>query len=136
LRNSDKPVTKQQAALSQIHGAIAHLHAQEYECAITLAGAAEDLLIHAEPDHLWKVLMQRRPADHNEKEWAAMFNETRNWLKHPTEDLSDERQIDEFETVIMLIRATSKFIGKYRKGSSEMEAFIEWCRAHNYLAPK
>lgn len=134
MRERDKPTTKQQAALRQIHGAIGHLYAQEYDCAITLAGAAEDLPIHAEPDHLWKVLMRRRPFDHNGKEWAAMFNQTRDWLKHPTENLADERHIDEFETVIMLVRATSKFIGKFRKGSKKMEEFIEWARARSDLS--
>jgi hypothetical protein len=128
------PITKQLAALRQINAAILHLHAGEYECAITLAGAAEDLLADTEPDHLWKVLMQRRPQDHSEKEWAAMFNETRNWLKHPTTVLGEERYIDEFETVIMLIRATSKFIARYGKGSKEMEGFVEWCRKHNYVS--
>ena len=63
-----------------------------------------------------------------------MFNQTRDWLKHPTENLADVRHIDEFETVIMLVRATSKFIGKYRKGSKKMEEFIEWARARNYLS--
>ena len=129
------PITKQQAALRQINAAILHLHAGEHECAITLAGAAEDLLGDTEPDHLWKVLMTRKPQGHSEKEWATMFNETRNWLKHPTETLGDERSIDEFETVIMLIRATSKFIARYGKGSKQMGDFVEWCRKHNY-APK
>jgi hypothetical protein len=38
-----RPITKQHAALKQINAAISHLCAGEYECAITLAGAAEDL---------------------------------------------------------------------------------------------
>lgn len=133
MREKDKPVTKQLAAVRQINAAILHLHAQEYECAITLAGAAEDLLGDTEPNHLWKVLMQRRPQDHSEKEWATMFNATRNWLKHPTENLGDQRHIDEFETVIMLIRATSKFIARFGKGSKEMSDFVEWCRRNNYV---
>jgi hypothetical protein len=119
-----RPITKQQAALRQINAAISHLHVGEYECAITLAGAAEDLLGDTEPGHLWKVLMQRRPNDHSEKEWAAMFNETRNWLKHPTENLGDARHIEEFEAVIMLIRATSKFMARYNNKASKKWAIL------------
>ena len=63
-----------------------------------------------------------------------MFNETRNWFKHPTENLGDELHIEEFETAIMLVRATSKFMARYNnKASNEMGDFIEWCRKHNYL---
>jgi hypothetical protein len=136
VRDDEKPIYKQQAALRQIHAAISHLHVQEYECVITLAGAAEDLLGDVEPDHLWKALMESKPLDRSEREWATEFNETRNWLKHPTENLGDVRYIDEFEAVVMLMRATSKFMARYdNMGSQEMGDFIEWCREHNY-APK
>jgi hypothetical protein len=126
------PVSKKQAAIRQIHAAIFHFRRKQYECAVTLAGAAEDLLGDTEPDHLWKVLMQRKPQDRSEREWAAMFNETRNWLKHPTDNLGSERYIDEFETVIMLIRAVSKFTARYGESSANMEEFVVWCREHNY----
>jgi hypothetical protein len=59
-----RPITKQHAALKQINAAISQLRAGEYECAITLAGAAEDPLGDTAPDHLWKVLMRRRPNNH------------------------------------------------------------------------
>jgi hypothetical protein len=36
-----KLITKKQASLRQLHAAIDHLHDGDYECAITLAGAAE-----------------------------------------------------------------------------------------------
>jgi hypothetical protein len=49
-----------------------------------------------------------------------------------TENLSDDRHIDEFEAVIMLIRAISKFTARYDESSHEMEEFVVWCRAHNY----
>ena len=87
---------------------------------------------NVQPNHLWKVLMHRKPLDRGEREWAATFNETRNWLKHPTENLADVRHIDEFEAVIMLIRAVSKYTASYDESSSEMDEFVLWCREHKY----
>jgi hypothetical protein len=131
-----RTVTKKQAATAQIHAAIAHLYAKQYECAITLACAAEDLIGDAKPSHLWTVLMARRPQDHSEREWATMLNETRDWLKHPTEGLGNERDIEEFETVIMLIRAVSKYAARFDdEYTHEMEEFVVWCREQSY-APK
>jgi len=131
-----RTVTKKQAAITQIHAAIAHLYAKEYECAITLACAAEGVVGDAEPEHLRKLILAKRPDGLTGKEWNAYLNETRDWLKHPTENLGDEREIEEFEAVIMLIRAVTKYAARYYgEYTHEMEEFTVWCREQNY-APK
>ena len=71
--------------------------------------------------------MQKRLGDRSEKDWVAMFNDTRNWLKHPMQHLGDVRHIDEFEAVIMLIRAVSKFFAYYNNdGTDKMDEFVLW----------
>jgi hypothetical protein len=130
-----KPMTKMEAALEQIDAAIADFHAGRYACAITLAGAAEGQIIHPEPDHVWAKLKEKVPAGVDKKQWLQTLNETRDWLKHATERLGDERHIEEFDCVFMLIRASSKFVGRYAKSSKAIDEFADWCRAHNYFNP-
>jgi hypothetical protein len=125
--------TKKRAALKQINAAIALFHVKEYECTISLAGAAEGLIVDTEPPHVWKILELRRPQEYSGKKWRARLNETRDWLKHPTEKLADERCIDEFEAVYMLIRAVSKFDARYNDSPKEHNDFASWCRAEGYI---
>jgi hypothetical protein len=40
-----------------------HLYAKQYDCAITLAGAAEDLMGDTDSSHLRMVIMSKRPAE-------------------------------------------------------------------------
>jgi hypothetical protein len=128
-----KPMTKMAAALEQIEAAIVHFHAGKYACAITLAGAAEGQILHKEADHLWEVLKQKRPADQDEKQWLGTFNATRDWLKHATTNLGEERYIEEFDCVFMLTRASSKFAARYVRTSQAIDQFRAWCRQHGYL---
>ena len=128
-----KAMTKMEAALEQIDAAIEAFHAGRHACAITLAGAAEGQIIHTERDHVWAKIIERVPAGVGKKQWVQTLNETRDWLKHPTERLGAERHIDEFECVLVLIRASSKFVGRYAKSSKAIDEFADWCRANNYL---
>jgi hypothetical protein len=128
-------VTKKQAALRHINAAILHFHAREYECAITLIGAAEDLIGNVNSVHLWEVLKNERPDGHSEKEWATILNATRDWLKHATAQLGDEREITQFEAMIIIFRAVYKFFARYNEVTRDMEHFYEWCHREGYTAP-
>src|SRR5215204_2413468 len=97
-------VTKRDACLAQIHAAIEHLLKGEYECAITLAAAAEGQIEFEGPNVLWDRLKAKVPKE-EEKKWTAVFNEHRDWLKHSTPQLPDEIEISEFEAVIFTVRA-------------------------------
>jgi hypothetical protein len=126
--------TKKEAALRQIHGAIKSLHDKEYECAITLAGAAEGQLVAAKPDYMFEGLKDKRPEGYKSgKEWAAWLNETRDWLKHPTPKLASERLITEYETWVMIARAVTKFHWTYGKSTKKIEDFVKWCIERGYL---
>jgi hypothetical protein len=64
----------------QIRTALEQLNAEEYEAAITLAGAAEGMLeTGGFPTPLFENLKDRRPPDFaTEKAWIADLNKTRN----------------------------------------------------------
>ena len=51
-----RKVTKKEAALRQINASIKHLYNGEYECAATLAGAAEGMLPNTNSPFLFKEL--------------------------------------------------------------------------------
>jgi hypothetical protein len=65
--------TKQLSSLRQTKAAIAHLHKNELECAITLAAAAEGQLPETTVEHLFRLLRRMAPQDD--------FNLVINWLK-------------------------------------------------------
>lgn len=71
--------TKRVAALKQIQGAIWHCRHEQFECATTLAAAAEGLLPNTEERHLFLIL-KGRPLFK-----SIDINGTINWLKHPKE---------------------------------------------------
>jgi hypothetical protein len=117
-------VSREQAALQQITMAIRLLHEREFASAITLALAAEDQIPETDQPHLLGVLRHKAPGA------IDKFNEIRNWLKHSRPP--DEQVIYEFEVVVALMRATSKFLASYRAGPPEIEKFVQWCRDRGY----
>ena len=121
-------VSKQESAQRQINGAIRLLFEGEYECAMTLACAAEDQFVSERGDHLFETMKQRRPEEFaNEKQWTRILNTTRDWLKHASGD--SEHEISEYETWIMICRAYTKYHAAFQEESAEMLQFVEWSRA-------
>jgi len=55
--------TKQIAAYRQIVAAIEHLHKKGYECAITLAGAAEGQVKEQTTTHLFRLILNKFSSD-------------------------------------------------------------------------
>lgn len=111
--------SKQLAALEQIHAAIWHCKNEAFECAITLAAAAEGLLPTTPERHLFQLLKNSPVA-----RGVFDYNEMITWLKHPGGP--DEHIIPEFEVAIVIVRAISKFNAIYRKGSPAMRDFVRW----------
>jgi hypothetical protein len=117
--------TKQAAALVQINASIEHFQKGEYECAITLAAAAEGMLPPTEDPHLFTLLKDSpffKPVD---------FNRYINWLKHPKGE--DKTVLAEFEVTMVIVRAISKFIVINKTGSEEMKSFCRWAFARGHL---
>ena len=101
--------TKRLAATQIIQDAIGYFRSDEYECATTLAIAAEELLPPPKDPHIFS-LLRNSPAF---KE--ADYNLFINWLKHPLEP--DKVLISEFEAVMTIVRAISKLVAIYGSGS-------------------
>ena len=114
--------TKQIAAYRQIVAAIEHLHRKDYECAITLAGAAEGQIKEKATTHLFRLIRKKFSSDE--------ANAYIHWLKHPSGP--DGAQITEQEVVITIIRAIQKYVGSYETNHPHFETFSEWCIANGY----
>jgi hypothetical protein len=126
-------MSKKEAVIRQVHGAIEHIYKGEFECAITLAGAAEGQSSHQNKATLFAELKVRVPPEFkDEKQWIARLNAVRDWLKHPTPQYGDEWTISEYDAVIMTIRALSKFQWEHRQSTERIEAFLDWCRERGY----
>jgi hypothetical protein len=120
-----RTVTKKVAACRQITAAIKHYEQREYECAITLAGAAEgQLTTNADDEFLFNELRRRVPPEFkDESEWVNWLNAGYLWLKHSTPQLGDEWVIDDRSAEIMILRAISKFNWAYREATKRMINF-------------
>lgn len=117
--------TKHAASLKQIEMAIKLFWKREYECAIILAAAAEGILPPTEEPHMFTVLKTSpkvKDLDHN------LFI---NWLKHP--DGPQEALLSEFEVVIVIMRAISKFIAVCKTGSEDMKKFVRYVFKQGHL---
>jgi hypothetical protein len=119
-------MTKKEAALRQITAAIRHFDSSEYECAITLAGAAEGQLAAEDGScHLFGELKIRVPPEfRDESEWVSWLNATRDWLKHKTPEWGDEWNIHQYDAVIMILRSITKFQWTFRQGTKRMDEFL------------
>jgi hypothetical protein len=120
--------TKQLAALRQITAAIEHLRKREYECAITLAAAAEGLLPPTDEPHLFSDLKEYiSPEEFKHLD----FNINR--LKHYKPQDPDPFSFLESEAANLILRAITKFIAVYHQSTKRMEQFLEWYSAHHNL---
>jgi hypothetical protein len=115
--------SKQLASWRQIIAAIAHLHKREFECAITLAGAAEGQLKETPREYLFKLL--KKVFSHDE------LNLVRDWLKHQSGP--ENATITEFEAAIMIARAIHKFLAVYEASHPDFEAFSQWAVAAGHI---
>ena len=133
----ERTVTKKEAALRQITAAIEHYDKGEYECAITLAGAAEGQLTMNQGDsHLFNQLKELVPPEFkSQKEWVNWINAARDWLKHETPHWGDEWVISDHSAGTMILRAINKFNWAYRQVTQRMINFEKEYR-NSFLASK
>jgi hypothetical protein len=115
-------ISRKQTALQQIEAAIGLFRTAEYACAITLSLAAEDQIPDTDAPHVFKLLKERAPA------LCKEFNRVRNWLKHYDPKEPEEMDIFEFEVVLAIVRATTKFVAAYQEISADIEAFDNWSK--------
>ena len=130
-----KFVTKKQASLRQLHAAIDHLRDRDYECAITLAGAAEGQLAGRSKIDFWKILKivaSEGRADF--KTVISEMNETRDWLKHPSPQLGEPRYLHVDEAWIACLRAAMQFVSVFKQQSSKMDGFFKRAEQKGFIA--
>lgn len=130
-------VSKIDAAALQLDWAIKlFLDSEAYVPAITLAGAAEEIIGQTLQDQsVFAQLKAKFAADLGlpEKVISQIYlNKTKNWLKH-WQDLRDEETIEidlEAEAVQYLVRAITNLILHDHSMPSEGQRFFEWLAAN------
>lgn len=130
----ERLTTKKLASLRQLHAAIEHLRNGDYECAVTLAAAAEGQLAGRGKRDFWQLMkivaFQGRT---DRKAVISELNETRDWLKHPTRQLKDYRYIHADDAWIACLRAAMQFVSVFEQQSSRMEHFFKRAEKLDYI---
>ncbi|WP_441232569.1 hypothetical protein [Bradyrhizobium sp. 1200_D9_N1_1] len=121
------------ASMRQIHCAIDHLHRGDYECAITLAGAAEGIMPDAwRPHFRQKVKAFAKTAEIQEVGGAIGENDYINWLKHGSLKRGGPRfetaTIPAEESLVVVYRAITKYSAVYDDLSPQMLSYLSWAK--------
>jgi len=106
--------SKSLASRRQIETAIRQFDEGAFECAVTLAHAGENILNQSGLVSLFERMKEAIGIDHNELP---------NWLKHGTGP--NTRTITEFEVVVLVQRAISKFVARFDGATPAMKAFSD-----------
>jgi hypothetical protein len=123
------------ASMRQINRAIDHCFNGEYECAITLSGAAEGMLPQTEEPHFrQKVKEFAQREDIKAAGGAIGPNDYINWLKHGSFSHGprvESTTIPAEESLVIVWRAISKYKSVFGELSPQMLTFQKW--AKNWL---
>ena len=113
--------SKRLAAERQIHAAIAHFRAGDFECAITLCSAAEGQIPEPVGSTYFFALLKQAGAENPASDGKKDdFNFASNWMKHGIG--ADEVEIEEWVVKAWLIRTISKYRAVYGIITPEMTA--------------
>ena len=134
-------ISKIDAAVEQMDWAIKlFLDHQAYVPAITLAGAAEEIVGEVlAGKSVFSHLKEKFCAEHNLPERVvsqAYLNRTKNWLKH-WKDLKDDERTDielEEEAIQYIVRALTNLVIHDRSLPSEGPRFFDWLAKRYKLA--
>ncbi len=126
-------VTKIDAAVDQLDWAIRlFLDHQAYVPAITLAGAAEEIVGEAVSSEAAFRILKKRLFEKTGIEEKVIsqehLNKTKNWLKH-WKDMKDEESLEielETEAIQYLVRAITNLITHDNSLTSETPRFFKW----------
>jgi hypothetical protein len=113
--------TKKLSAKRQILMAIKCTDSVDYECAITLAGAAEGQIDEKQISegtrpHLFRVLRAKFAPE--------PVNEDITWMKHLSGDFN--REVTEFDVALTIARAIQKYVATYQESCIQFEEFSQW----------
>jgi len=118
------------AAMRQIHAAIEHQQRQDYECAITLAAAAEGMLPATDEPHFHQKVKDFSAGLPDAVEGAQKPNDFITWLKHGTYNgkKCETATIDYSESLVIVWRAITKFFAVYDDVSPQMQSWAKTIR--------
>jgi hypothetical protein len=129
----DRPLhlTKEKAAARQAHMAVLALSAGDYDAAVTLAGAADEMLSGDPSLEVTSAALTPPPGaeDLAPYKWKEIVNLERNWLKHKTDvdKIPPEITLDLDNAPFYVFRAIRKL--PLTMITPEMIAFDDWYRA-------
>jgi hypothetical protein len=110
------------AAMRQIHAAIEHWRRGDFECAMTLAGAAEGMLSTGHERELADAAASRKLRDHYKSVRALI-----EWLKRGTSEVdgaaSQNVSIAQLDVVLAIDRAIASFVATFSDLSPQMRSF-------------
>jgi hypothetical protein len=124
--------------MRQINAAIEHLQRGDFECAITLAAAAEGILPQTDDAHFHQKIKALEASLQGIDEGATGANDYINWLKHGTLKQDGPRienaRITELAVTGVISRAISKFEAVYvtqeADRTPQMLEFANWARVY------
>jgi hypothetical protein len=126
----------QLASMRQINAAIEHMHRGDFECAITLAGAAEGMLPDSDEAHFrQKVKELAAKPEIRAAGGATGPNDYINWLNH-AQLMKGAARIEnatilEIEVIAVIWRAITKFRVTYPEiRTPQMLSFENWARSY------
>jgi hypothetical protein len=110
----------------QAHAAIEHYEKQNFECAITLAAAAEGMLPPTDKPYFHQKIKEISANLKDIAEGSTGANDVITWLKHGTfkGEKCSSAQIQHLEVLVTIYRAISKYIAVYGDGSPQMISFM------------
>jgi hypothetical protein len=124
--------TVQWASMRQIHCAIEHLHKGDFECAITLAGAGEGILPETDGPHFRQKVIAFSKEIPAIDGGAKGANDFFNWCKHGSLVKGGQRyetaKISQFEVLVAIYRAMTKFQAVYEVQTPQMLSFKNWLK--------
>jgi hypothetical protein len=130
-------LTKIDVAVDQLDWAIRlFLDHRAYVPAITLAGAAEEILGKPLAEHAAvNVLKKKIAPEYSLLEKVIVeshLNKTRNWLKHRNDCVDEEKLRPELDTeaIQYIVRALANLVGHDGSLPSEGPRFLEWLYKH------
>ena len=132
-------ISKLDAARIQLDSAIDHFFQGDHVCAVTLAGAAEDifagLLNAAGQQSAFEFLPDWYQKTYNKTVSKGDFSQQianlgRNWLKHANDDTHTKFDITERDSIMMLMRALPCYHKLTKSHTEKMERFFQYLKAN------
>ncbi len=127
-------VNKIEAARVLLDAAIEHFFNDNHVCAVTLAGAAEDLMKGISRyennidtfDFLYKDLVKRTKAQLSKKEFGQQLYRARNWLKHYDIDPDKTFDVVARDSLMMIMAVIPMYRGNTNNDTDQMLRFKKY----------